>query len=185
MYVADPDANAVYEFAPGSTTAGTSIGSGLSAPSGVAVDAGGNVYIADTGNNRVVLVPNTLTGLSSAGQTTVATTGYTLSGPRGVAIDQLGFLYIADTGNSRVLTLATPLSGSVTSGIPATVGGGFTSPYAVAVDGLGDIYVADQGANAVYMVQDLARPPVGLSMLRVRSMWRMRATSASCGCPLR
>jgi sugar lactone lactonase YvrE len=152
MYVADPDANAVYEFAPGSTTAGTSIGSGLSAPSGVAVDAGGNVYIADTGNNRVVLVPNTLTGLSSAGQTTVATTGYTLSGPRGVAIDQLGFLYIADTGNSRVLTLATPLSGSVTSGIPATVGGGFTSPYAVAVDGLGDIYVADQGANAVYMV---------------------------------
>ena len=150
-YVADASSNAVYEYAPGSTSAGTSIGSGLSAPAGVAVDAAGDVYIADTGNSRVVVVPNTLSGLSTASQTTVATTGFTLSGPHGVALDALGDLYIADTGDARVLKLANPLSGSVNAA-PVTVGTGFTSPYGIAVDAVGDIYVADKGSNSVVLI---------------------------------
>ena len=160
VYVADPDSNAVYKYAAGSTAAGTSVGSGLSVPSGVAVDSAGDVYIADTGNDRVVMVPNEVAGLNTADQTVVTTTGYELSSPRGVALDSLGNLYIADTGNARVLVVPTPLSGSVQAGVPFTLSFtangnpsnySFSSPYAVAVDPFQNIYVADAGANAVWL----------------------------------
>jgi len=150
-YVADPSSNAVYEYAPGSTVAGASIGSGLSAPAGVAIDANGDVFVADTGNSRVVMIPNKLSGLSTASQTAVTTTGFTLKNPQGVALDALGNLYIADTGNARVLKLANPLSGSVNTA-PVTVGTGLTSPYAIAVDALNNVYIADKGASAVVLI---------------------------------
>ncbi len=160
VYVADPDSNAVYKYAAGSTAAGTAVGTGLSVPSGVAVDSAGDVYIADTGNDRIVMVPNELTGLNSADQTVVTTTGFALSSPRGVALDALGNLYIADTGNARVLVVPTPVSGSVYGGVPFALsfsangnpsGYSFTSPYGVAVDVFQNIYVADAGANAVWL----------------------------------
>jgi sugar lactone lactonase YvrE len=160
MYVADPDSNAVYKYAPGSTTTGTSIGTGLSAPNAVAVDSAGDVYIADSGNDRVVVVPNELTGLNSADQAVVTTTGYGLSSPRGIALDSLGNLYIADTGNARVLVVPTPLSGSVYGGVPFALsfsangnpsGYAFSAPYGIAVDAFQNIYVADAGANAVWL----------------------------------
>lgn len=82
----------------------------LSDPAGVAVDAAGNLYIADAGNN-VIREVNAATGVI----TTVAgngTKGYSgdggpatsaeLSGPAGVAVEGAGNLYIADTGNHRI-----------------------------------------------------------------------------------
>ena len=66
----------------------------LSSPYGVALDGKGNVYIADTYNNRIRKV--TL-------RTDMITTIYAfLSGPRGVAVDELGNICIADTYNNRV-----------------------------------------------------------------------------------
>jgi glucose/arabinose dehydrogenase len=60
----------------------------------VAVDSQGDVFIADTGNGRVVEVKTDGT------QTTV---GSGLSGPRGVAVDSQGDVFIADSGNDRVV----------------------------------------------------------------------------------
>ena len=72
---------------------------GLSAPGGVSVDGSGNVYVADTGNNRIVRLA---VGESAA----VVLPFEGLSAPGGVAVDGSGNVYVADTGNNRILKLA-------------------------------------------------------------------------------
>jgi sugar lactone lactonase YvrE len=67
----------------------------------VAVDASGNVYIADPSNNRVVEQPTSAFGVTTGLNATTVGTG--LSGPSGVAVDAAGNVYISDTGNNRVV----------------------------------------------------------------------------------
>jgi sugar lactone lactonase YvrE len=109
--------------------------SGLYDPSGVAVDAGGNLYIADAGSNRVVKMP--WTGSGYGAQITV---GSSLRLPSGVAVDAAGNVYIADSGNNRVVKA--PWTGSG-YGAQTTVGSGWSRPFGVAVDSSGNVYVAD------------------------------------------
>ena len=86
----------------------------LYGPSGVALDAGGNIYIADTNNQRLrevnasTGVISTVAGTGSAGLTGngIAASGSAFFSPAGVATDALGDLFIADTGNSRVREVA-------------------------------------------------------------------------------
>ena len=120
-------------FYPGTTT---SLGSGLSGPSGVAVDGNGNVFISDTGNDRVVEIPAIGAGYGT--QTTVAEEG--VSSPMGLAIDAGDNLYIVSNGNDKVLRLAWQGSGY---GTPTKVGSGLYGPSNVAVDSLGNVYVTD------------------------------------------
>jgi len=115
--------------------------SALSGPKGVAVDGAGDIYIADTGNNRVLM--ETLAG----GAYTETTLGSELAGPDGVAVDGSGNVYIADTGNGRVLKET--LSGGVYT--QSEVAGGLSAPQGVAVDGSGNVYIADTGNNRVLM----------------------------------
>jgi hypothetical protein len=75
---------------------------GLNNPQGVAADTSANDYIADTGNNRVLL--ETLSA-ETYSQTTV---GSDLLSPGAVAVDGSGNIHIADTGNSRVPPRSTP-----------------------------------------------------------------------------
>lgn len=74
---------------------------GLGAATGVAVDAAGDVYVADTFNDRVVELPAGAT--SSSQQVTLPFTGLSLT--EGVAVDAQGNVYVADTGNNRVVEL--------------------------------------------------------------------------------
>jgi sugar lactone lactonase YvrE len=111
----------------------TTIDSGFPQPAGVAVDASGNVYVADSNNNRVVAV-------SPTGAQTDIGSGF--NQPLGLAVDALGNVYVADLGNNRVEKI-TP------NGTQTTIGTGFLNPYNVAVDASGNVYVADYGNRRV------------------------------------
>ena len=112
--------------------------SGLYYPFGAAVDAAGDVFIADTYNSRVVKVP-----AGGGAQTTV---GSGLNMPGGVAVDGAGDVFIADTYNSRVVKV--PAGGDAQT----TVGSGLSYPYGVAVDAAGDVFITDSGNNRVVEV---------------------------------
>ncbi len=116
----------------------------LSAPSGIVVDTAGDVYIVDTGNNRIVEV--TAQGVASV----VSITGLSpaLSAPRGIAIDGSGDLYVADTGNNRVVEITAAGAGSVIS----TGGVTLSSPKGVALDQSGDLFIADTTNNRIVEV---------------------------------
>src|SRR4029450_7064386 len=80
-------------------TAGSGDGQ-CSAPAGVTVDGSGNVYVADTDNNRIQNFTNTGSFLTKGG--TDGGGGGALSGPAGVAVDGSGNVYVADTFNHRI-----------------------------------------------------------------------------------
>jgi sugar lactone lactonase YvrE len=137
----------------------------LAAPQGVAVDAQGNLYIADTGNNRVRRVDRSGVITTVAGDGVRAYSGdglrapqASLNAPSGVTLDTEGNLYIADTGNSRVRR--TDPSGVISTvagtGRYAFAGDGgpaiqasLAAPSGLAVDPDGNLFVADTGNNRV------------------------------------
>jgi len=120
-------------FLPGATT---TLGSQLSGPEGAAVDGNGNVFIADTGNNRVVEIPWTGSGYGQ--QTTVPVAG--LNSPTSVAADGAGNLYIASNGSGKVVRLAWSGTGY---GPQSNVGTGLYTPFGVTADALGNVYITD------------------------------------------
>ena len=71
---------------------------GFNRPEGVAADTAGRLYVADTGNNRVVVIA--ANGVQLATITTAA--GTSLQAPANVAVDGLGRLLVADTGGDRI-----------------------------------------------------------------------------------
>ena len=119
----------------------------LADASAVAVDAAGNLYLADSANNRVRMVAggtiSTVAGNGTFGfsSTTGAATSAMLGQPAGVAADTAGNLYITD--QQRVLKLA---KGKLT-----TIAGA-VSPQGIAVDSAGNLYVAEPAAHRVRML---------------------------------
>ena len=118
----------------------TIVSSGLKTPNGVAVDANGNLYIADTWHNRALKGTPTGTGY------TETVIGNGLQGPGGISVDGNGNLFIGDTYNKRVVKL-TPSGATYTQSVMAL--SGLNLPIGVAVDGAGNAYTADFGVNDV------------------------------------
>ena len=117
----------------------TAIAGETANPHQIAVDGVGDVFVADTGNDRIA----ELVAGASAFTTDISSYGgVSLAGPEGVAVDGVGNLYIADTGNSRVLIVPQ-------KGLPAELGSGFDTPVAIAVDASENVYVADSGLGAI------------------------------------
>ena len=92
---------------------GPALAATLNSPGGVAVDGNGNVYIADTGNNRIRVVTPDATIHSIAGDGTAGFDGDSgaalsavLNAPTALALDAVGGIWIADTGNNRIRKLA-------------------------------------------------------------------------------
>jgi sugar lactone lactonase YvrE len=117
------------------------VGSELLKPGGVAVDAAGNVFIADTFNNRVVKVP-----ANGGDQITLDSR---LNLPADVAVDGAGNVFIADTYNNRVVKVP---PGCTSADCQTTVGSELNQPYGVAVDGAGNVFIADYNNNRVVKV---------------------------------
>jgi uncharacterized protein (TIGR03437 family) len=118
-------------------------------PQGVATDAAGNVYIADTLDNvvRKVGQDGTITTIAGFGTPGFSGDGgpavrAALNHPRAVAVDTTGVVYVADTGNNRVRKI--DLQANV-----STVADGLSAPGGVAVDAAGNLYIADTGHNLI------------------------------------
>jgi sugar lactone lactonase YvrE len=148
---------------------GSAVLAGINHPFGVALDGAGNLYIADTGNQRVRMV-SAATGII----TTIAGTGvhgYSGDGgpatkaefynPEGLAVDSAGNVYIAEEFNNvvRKITAGTGIISTIagTDGPFESYGGDgglatkalFSGPSGVALDSAGDVYVADAGNERV------------------------------------
>ncbi|OWK46921.1 hypothetical protein FRUB_00620 [Fimbriiglobus ruber] len=141
----------------------------LNAPEGVALDASGNLFIADTGNNVIREVAaksgliSTVAGNGTAGYKgdTKAATLAELNAPAAVTVDVSGDLLIADTANSAVREV-TPDGNIATltgNGTPSYAGDGgpvaagrVSSPNGVAVDSAGNVYIADTGNSRIRFV---------------------------------
>jgi uncharacterized protein (TIGR03437 family) len=183
VYFADSDNNVVRKIAPNGTIS-TIAGNGspgfggdgasgpaaqLNAPEGVAVDASGNVYIADSANNRVRKVTSSGAIATFAGNGTAGSSGdggpaasAELNAPFGLALDAAGNLYITEFSGARVRKVAAG-SGTISTvagdGVGGYAGDGLQAvnaelngPKALAVDAAGDIYIADSINNVVRLV---------------------------------
>jgi hypothetical protein len=172
-----------------------SVASGLSNPFGVAVDPSGNLYIADTYAERILVLNNQTVAITVANVTvnpgqlgTIAgngTAGYSGDGgaainaevynPVGVAADKFGNIYIADLYNYRVRKVNS-------SGVISTVTGNGTQtyggdngpaaaanlyPYAVAVDGAGNLFISDTYNQRIRAI-NMQTSPIALSGVTIQ-----------------
>ncbi len=160
----------------GTADTGAALNAHLNSPHGVAVDASGNVYIADTGNNRVLKLSNgaltTVAGTGTggfAGDNGLATNAQ-LFGPRGVAVDSAGNVYIADYTNQRIRMVSsngiiTTIAGNGHTGYSGDGGAGtgamLNQPSGVAVDTKFNVYVADTNNNVIRMLTPSSAPAGG------------------------
>jgi sugar lactone lactonase YvrE len=119
---------------------------GLDTPQGIAVDGGGNIYIADSSNNQVL--KETLSA-GSYNQSVVANAANGLKYPVGVAVDASGNVYIADPENGSVLKETRSSGGYTQSVVANAANNGLSNPQGVAVDGGGNLYIADWSINQV------------------------------------
>ena len=149
VYFSSFNDNAVYiiRLSSGSYSAPSIEVTGLLQPRKIAVDRNGDIFIADTGNSRVVEETPNGEGYT---QTVI---GNGMHYPYGVAVGASGMVYVADTINSRIL-LETPSGAGFTQtvlipGPPA---------YGIAVDGQGNVYFPDPADATVFKV-DFSDPP--------------------------
>jgi cysteine-rich repeat protein len=141
----------------------------LAKPDGVAIDASGQVYIADTYNHRIrkVALDGTITTIAGDGNGTYGgdggpATSASLFNPNGVAIDGGGHVYIADTYNHRIRKVA--LDGTISTvagngqagfagdGGPATTAT-LSFPYYMAFDHEGRLVFGDTGNNRIRRIE--------------------------------
>jgi len=191
LFIADKRSNVIREITAATGTIATVAGDGyinpatgaggysgdtgaataaeLNYPQGVTVDINGNLFIADTGNNRIRRV-DALTGVitTAVGTGTAGATGDTglataaeLNQPFTVAFDSSGNMYIPDSGSNKIrevaavgglITTSSVITTAVGTGSGAdncangpTSGAGLYTPSGVAVDAAGNLYISDPG----------------------------------------
>jgi len=185
IYVADTGNNRIRKITPDGTVTtlagsdspglgGGGLADGVGAqaqfrlPVGIAVDASGNVYVADTGNNRIRKISPDGRVVTLAGSGTGETGGFAdgpgvsarFNAPRGVAAGAGGTVYVADTLNQRIRKVAadgtvSTLAGSGDQGTSngATGDARFSSPDGISADPSGAVYISD---NSSFRIREIA-----------------------------
>ncbi len=116
--------------------------------SGIAVDSFGNVYVADSGNNRIQKFDSSYTYLTHLG--TLGSGNGQFNNPSGIAVDSLGNVYVVDLGNFRIQKFDSNYTYLTQWGFGLGSGNGqFKFASGIAVDSLGNVYVADSGNNRI------------------------------------
>lgn len=191
LYTTDSQNSLIRKIAPNGTVstfagsdAGFADGQGTAAkfniPSGLNIDATGNIYVADASNSRVRKITpaglvTTVTGNGSLGADNGPVVSATFNVPAGVVVDDAGNIYVADIRNNLIRKIdpqgiVTTLAGSGTAGADDGVGvlASFNHPNDVQYNTDGFIYVTDYGNSMIRKVIvtgytiDKALPP-GLS----------------------
>lgn len=144
-------------------------------PFGVALDAAGDMYIADSSNGRIrrvdavtqvmtTIAGNGVTGNTGDGGPAVQAT---LNSPTSVAVDPAGNVFFSDSGNNAVRRISA-FDGTISTvaGIPGKHGyagdsaaatkATLNAPNGISFDALGNLYIADTGNNAVRVVNEVS-----------------------------
>lgn len=173
VYVADYESNIIRKITSagvattlaGSGAAGADDGLDTAAtfnlPEAVAVDAAGNVYVADNGNNLIRKVSpagqvSTLAGSGQRGSANGTGNAASFNSPFGIALDAAGNIYVADSGNNLIRKITpggtvSTIAGSGARGASDAAGtsASFNTPAGLAIDKSGNIYVADEDNNLI------------------------------------
>jgi RHS repeat-associated protein len=176
IYVADEDNNVIRKITPagvvttfaGTGAQGSADGAAGSAtfyyPCGVAVDASGNVYVADAFNNKIRKITSggvvsTLAGSGTASSVDGTGTGATFNQPFSVVTDASGNIYVTDRAGAKIRKVTpagvvTTFAGSGTATFADGTGSGasFNAPTGLAIDKSGSLYVTDEANNRIRKV---------------------------------
>ena len=132
-------------------------------PNNVAVDAAGNVYVADTANNVIRKITpqgmvSTLAGVAGSNGSADGVGGNArFWAPFGIAVDTAGNVYVADTANDTIRKITPGGIVSTLAGLAGHPGSNdgmgaaarFRNPWGVAVDRLGNVFVADMSNDTI------------------------------------
>lgn len=176
LYVADSKNHRIRKIEPdgtvttfaGSGVAGSANGTGAAAsfntPQGLAIDAAGTIYVADSGNNLIREISplgevTTLAGSGSPGNSNGNGTNATFNGPQNLTVDVYGNVYVTDMGNNMIRKITS--AGDVTTYAGNGSAGGqngqglqvtFNKPSGIVVDDIGDLFVSDFEGSLIRMI---------------------------------
>ncbi len=173
LYVGDQFNEKVRQITPGGTvttfagngSVGSTDGAAATAafyyPTGIAVDASGNIFVTDLGGNTIrEITPagavTTVAGTGGTGSLNGPAASATFSEPSGIAVDGSGNLFITDASNNKIREISSggvvstfAGSGAIGSADGTGTAASFYYPYGIAIDGSGNLYVADARNNEI------------------------------------
>ena len=114
------------------------IATGFSAPSGLAFDRSGNLYVAN-------YMTNSIDRIGQDGTRNTFCTGVNLRGPIGLVVDDSNNLYVANYNSGTVVKVSP-------AGISAVIASGFRKPYYLTLDKDGNLYVSQQEDNSIVRI---------------------------------
>ncbi|HSU54636.1 MAG TPA: hypothetical protein VLT36_11310 [Candidatus Dormibacteraeota bacterium] len=152
-----------------SSADGTNNSAGFNDPYDLTLDAGGSVYVADTGNNSIRKITRfgtdwavtTIAGQTLPGSADGTNTSARFNGPAAIAVDSATNLYVADFGNNTIRKISpvgtnwvTTTIAGMTNAPPGSTDGTnsaarFNQPFGIAASPFGYLYVTDSGNNTI------------------------------------
>jgi sugar lactone lactonase YvrE len=176
LYIADSFNNVIRKVSAtgtvttlaGNATAGYANGTGPAAsfysPQSIAIDASGNLYVSDVGNNAIRKITQTgivttLAGGNGYGYADATGASAKFTSPAGLVADASGNIYVADRGNSAIRKITpagvvTTVAGTNAAGYAdgLTTAARFNNPSGITIDAAGVLYVADLSNNAIRQI---------------------------------